>query len=66
MVGVTIKERTNGKFKASVRTKTPIDAAKICKKFGGGGHENAAGCRFDGTLEEFKKAIISTVKEELK
>lgn len=66
MVGVTIKERTNGKYKASIRTRHPINASAICKKFGGGGHENAAGCRFDGTLEEFKDAIADAVKQELK
>ncbi len=65
-VGVTIKERKNGTFKASVRTKPPIDAGKICAKFGGGGHANAAGCYFDGTLEEFKEKIKAVAGEELK
>lgn len=66
MVGVTIKERKNGTWKASVRTKPPINASKICALFGGGGHKNAAGCRFDGTLEDFKKKMVETISEELK
>lgn len=66
MVGVTIKERSNGNYKASVRTKSPISASEICKRFGGGGHENAAGCRFDGTIDEFKNKLIEATQEELK
>ena len=64
-VGITIRERTNGTYKASVRTKPPIDASEICRAFGGGGHMNAAGCRFDGTLEEFKNKFITVVGEVL-
>ena len=64
-VGVTIRERTNGTWKASVRTKPPIDASAICLAFGGGGHKNAAGCRFDGTLEAFKEKFIQVVGEAL-
>ena len=64
-VGVTIRERTNGTWKASVRTKPPIDASAICLAFGGGGHKNAAGCRFDGTLEAFKAKFIQVVGEAL-
>ena len=64
-VGITIRERTNGTYKASVRTKPPLDASKICHAFGGGGHMNAAGCRFEGTLEEFKEKFIKVVGEML-
>ncbi len=64
-VGITIKERKNGTWKASVRTKPPIDAAKICKQFGGGGHVNAAGCRFEGTLAQFKEKFVAVVTQEL-
>ena len=66
MVGVTIKERKNGTYKASLRTRKPLNAATICEKVGGGGHSNAAGCRFSGSLEEFKQALREAVAEELK
>jgi len=65
MVGITIRERTNGTWKASVRTKPPIDASAICKQFGGGGHANAAGCRFDGSLKEFVAKFVEVVEEAL-
>ena len=66
MVGITIRERTNGAWKASVRTKPPVNASKICAFLGGGGHTNAAGCHFEGTLEEFKEKFVEVVSEELK
>ncbi|MBQ6381794.1 MAG: bifunctional oligoribonuclease/PAP phosphatase NrnA [Clostridia bacterium] len=65
MAGITIRERTNGTWKASVRTRPPMDASAICQAFGGGGHTNAAGCRFEGTLEQFKEKFIAVVAEEL-
>lgn len=63
-VGVTIREQTNGKYKVSLRTIEPFDAAKICSHFGGGGHNRAAGCEFDCTLEDAKKQLLEIIKAE--
>lgn len=63
-VGVTIREQINGKYKVSLRTVEPFDAAKICAKFGGGGHNRAAGCEFDCKLEDAKKQLLEIIKEE--
>ncbi|MBR2953673.1 MAG: bifunctional oligoribonuclease/PAP phosphatase NrnA [Clostridia bacterium] len=63
-VGVTIREQTNGKYKVSLRTVEPFDAAKICANFGGGGHNRAAGCEFDCTLEDAKKQLLEIIKAE--
>lgn len=52
MIGITLREKSSTTFKISVRTNNGIDAGKICAGFGGGGHEAAAGCSIDGTLEE--------------
>lgn len=65
LAGVTIREQTDGRFKASVRTHPPLDAAAICARLGGGGHPNAAGCTLEGTLEEAREALKSAVKEQL-
>ena len=65
MVGVTIRERKNGTWKASVRTRPPVDASAICQQLGGGGHVNAAGCRFEGSLEEFKAKFVTIVSEAM-
>ncbi|MCR4925661.1 MAG: bifunctional oligoribonuclease/PAP phosphatase NrnA [Clostridiales bacterium] len=65
LAGVTIKEKKDGKFKISVRTYAPVDAAQICSKMGGGGHVRAAGCQLEGTLEETINTIVENVKEFL-
>ena len=63
-IGVTIREQTNCKYKVSLRTVEPYDAAKICANFGGGGHNRAAGCEFDCTLEDAKKQLLEIIKGE--
>lgn len=64
-VGVTIRERRNGEYKASVRTHDPVDASAICSKLGGGGHRNASGCSLPFTLEEAKKKLLEVIGEAL-
>lgn len=44
VLGVTLKEKEDGRIKASVRANPPADASVLCKRFGGGGHQGAAGC----------------------
>ncbi|MBQ4571677.1 MAG: bifunctional oligoribonuclease/PAP phosphatase NrnA [Clostridia bacterium] len=62
-VGVTIREQTNGKYKVSLRTVEPFDAAKICSHFGGGGHNRAAGCEFDCSLDKVKIQLLSKIAD---
>lgn len=61
-IGITLKEKCENVYKISVRTHEPYDASQICGKLGGGGHNRAAGCRVEGSLEEVKNTIIETVK----
>jgi phosphoesterase RecJ-like protein len=63
-IGVTIREQKDGKYKVSLRTIEPHDAAKICANFGGGGHNAAAGCEFDCSLEETKQKLLEIIKAE--
>ncbi len=65
MVGVTIREKKDGKYKISLRTNAPIDATAICAEFGGGGHPRAAGCEFSCTLEQVKQRLNVVIKEAL-
>lgn len=60
-IGVVLREKEDGTFKASVRTNDPMNAAEICGKIGGGGHKNAAGCQLNGPLEDAKKAILNVI-----
>ncbi len=58
-IGICLKEKKNGVFKASLRSSERINAAKICEEFSGGGHARAAGCSFDGgTLADAELKII--------
>ncbi len=63
-IGVTIREQDNGRFKVSMRTVEPYDAAKICANFGGGGHSAAAGCEFDCSLNNVKAQLLEIIKAE--
>ena len=65
MVGITLREKNNGKFKVSVRTTDEIDASNICANFGGGGHKAAAGCMITGTLNESIEQIVTVVGQAL-
>lgn len=58
LLGVTLKERENGIWKASVRADMSADASAICSRFGGGGHRGAAGCSFNSSFEEAKKKLV--------
>ncbi len=63
-IGVTIREQKDGKYKVSLRTIEPYDAAKICSNFGGGGHNRAAGCEFGCSLAEAKQQLLEIIKAE--
>lgn len=49
-------------IKVSLRSYPPYDVAKICREFGGGGHERAAGCTFTGKKIE---DVIEILKNRL-
>lgn len=65
-VGICVKERKPGFYKVSLRTSSLLNAAKICEKFSGGGHERAAGCSFDGTIEDAENAIVEASCEAIR
>lgn len=65
-IGLTIREKTDGSCKASIRTFESVNAAELAKNFGGGGHLQAAACRFDCSVEEAKKLLVEKGRELLK
>jgi len=65
-VAALFKERSDQKYKISLRSKTDVDVSKICGKFKGGGHKKAAACVIDGTFEEVKAKIDAEVQSVLK
>lgn len=65
LIGVTVKEKKDGKYKVSLRTFEPYDASVICSEFGGGGHARAAGCEFDCSLSEVCEKLKAAVGKAL-
>jgi len=58
-----IKEKENG-TKVSLRSKGKFDVEKLARKFGGGGHREAAGCFFKNLdVESVEKIILKEIKE---
>lgn len=64
-IGITIREKKDKTCKASLRTYESVNAADLAKFFGGGGHAQAAACRFDCSVEEAKKRLIEKCTEIL-
>ncbi len=61
-IATLLREPKPGKVRASLRSRADIDVAAVARLFGGGGHRNAAGCTFDGTLEEVEQILIRELK----
>ena len=64
-IGVTVREKADGRWKVSLRTFEPYDASLICQSFGGGGHKRAAGCEFGCGEEEVKAQLKAKIVEVL-
>lgn len=65
-VGICVKEKKNGSFKASLRTSKLVNAAEVCQKFGGGGHARAGGCSFFNGAEDAEKRIVEAACEAVR
>ena len=64
-IAAIIKEKSDGVFKLSMRAKDYADVAAICKGFGGGGHERAAGANFEIPLRECLPMVKAAVEKAL-
>lgn len=64
-VAVLLREEGAGIVKVSLRGKDEVPVNRIAHRFGGGGHENAAGCTVRGTLDEATAAVLAAVGEAL-
>ncbi|HET8576672.1 MAG TPA: bifunctional oligoribonuclease/PAP phosphatase NrnA [Methylomirabilota bacterium] len=64
-VALLLREEAPGVVKASLRGKGEIPVNRIAHRFGGGGHENAAGCTLEGTLDEATATLLAAVNQAL-
>lgn len=61
--GVTIRETEDGGAKISLRTGGEINASEVCSRFGGGGHNMAAGCVMNVSCEEAERLMVQAIRE---
>ena len=67
VLGVTLKEKADGKVKVSVRANPPADASQLCSRLGGGGHQGAAGCSLGQvTLEQARQTMEQACSQYVK
>ena len=52
-------------YKVSMRSNGLVNVSVIASLFGGGGHEMAAGCTMDSSLEDAIKKLIKEVNKKL-
>lgn len=65
-VGITMKEMEKDTFKISLRSVNNVNVSNICKKFGGGGHIKAGGCKIENTPKDvIIQQLIDAIAEEL-
>lgn len=60
-VAMLMKERPEGGWRVSLRSRSEVDVSAVAQSFGGGGHTKAAGFSVDGEAEQ----VITRVKERL-
>ena len=58
-------EDDHAETRVSVRTREPLDATELVKKFGGGGHARAAGCTIYEPLTQAKRTMMKSVEQWL-
>jgi len=64
-VAVLMLELASGKIKVSLRGRGGVDVRKIAERFGGGGHQAAAGVTFETSLEAARSSILDALREDM-
>ena len=61
-IAAVLREGKPGKIRGSLRSIGYIDVAAAAREFGGGGHMNAAGVSFNGSLDEAEETLIDALQ----
>lgn len=64
-VAIFLYESSDNEYKVSLRSKRKVDLSEIALKFGGGGHERAAGATMSGTSDEIFAKLENEIKTRL-
>ena len=62
-ISILFTQMDENYFKLSMRSKGDVNVEKIARKFGGGGHINAAACRIEGSIEAIKFKVLQAIRE---
>jgi phosphoesterase RecJ-like protein len=65
-VGLFVREVEPHYFKVSLRSRGQVNVNMVAKKFGGGGHDHAAGMRYKGNFEELETKLVAEVAKHIK
>ncbi len=65
-VGVVFIEEEDGNVKMSLRSHGDIYINRVAKKFGGGGHKNAAGCKLKLPSYKAIQTVLTEIQQLLK
>lgn len=58
-IAIFVRESVEGKSRANLRSKEGYDVAKLAARFGGGGHEHAAGASLDEPLAAACEKLVA-------
>lgn len=64
IITALLKEVKDGEYRVSLRAKAPYDIHKVALKYGGGGHERAAGFTFGGDIDLLKKDLLDVYQTQ--
>jgi len=65
-MSAVLTETGNGRIKVGFRCRPPYIVSRLAMSLAGGGHDLAAGCTLEGTLEEVEALVISKAKESIR
>ncbi len=64
-VSTQFRERPDGRWKVSFRSKGTVDVSKLASEAGGGGHQNAAACVMEGPPRRIRERLEERLGEVL-
>lgn len=62
-IAALLREPSDRKPRASIRSRGNFDVSVVARQFGGGGHKNAAGCTFDSPIAEAEAQLVQALEK---
>lgn len=64
-IGFVMREDPEGVIKVSLRSDPGYDVSEVAFQLGGGGHKQASGADFTGTIEECRATVLPMLKDAI-